>query len=336
MKLFVHSHLSLIFLTFVQGIFVFGYYWFLGFQSLDHLFYVFSIQILTTCSFIAYRWIQDKKIYDWLLQNNSNEEFSVPHFGNSQFAEALSEKQTVQTQMLINKFQQVQTDLNERVTFINQWVHQMKTPLSVIHLMIQENDDLIFQNIRKELYRLEVGLQTVLYSSRLSMFEKDYTIEKVLLQNFISEIIKENKRLFIQYQITPLKLFPEQGIFVFSDKKWLQFAIGQIISNALKYSNQKSKLNFKIESFEEHIVLEIQDFGIGIPPEDLKRVFEKYFTGVNGRLNHESTGLGLYLVKEIMNKLQHEITLESNAGSGTIFKIYFTKFTLANIEHSNG
>ncbi|MED3624643.1 sensor histidine kinase [Neobacillus thermocopriae] len=326
MRLFLRSHLSLFFITFIQGIFVFGYYWFLGFQELDHLLYVFFIQILSICLYLVYRWIQDAQLYRW-VQEHQNEKLHIPHMGKSAFSESFYERLRIITQLYENKVHQVQSDLNERITFINQWVHQMKTPLSVIHLLIQEHDEEVFQDIRKELYRLEDGFKTVLYSSRLSLFEKDYTIEKIPLQAFMDEIIMENKRLFIQYKIYPKKMFPKETLFVFSDKKWLQFAIGQIISNAVKYSSNKSnKLLFKIEKQGQHIMLEIQDFGVGIPSQDMRRVFDPYFTGKNGRLYHESTGMGLYLVKNIMSKLQHEIELESEVGNGTTFKIYFSKY----------
>ena len=326
MKLFLRSHLSLFFITFLQGIFVFCYYWFLGFQELDHLFYVFMIQIISICLYLVYRWIQDAKLYRW-VQEHQNGELYVPSLGKSVLGESLYDRQRIIAQSYGNKLHKVQSDLNERITFINQWVHQMKTPLSVIHLMIQDHDEELFQHIRKELYRLEDGLKTVLYSSRLSLFEKDYSIEKVPLQSFIDEIIMENKRLFIQYKIFPKKLFSEETLFVYSDKKWLQFAIGQIISNAAKYSANKSDtLIFRIEKHGQCILLEIQDFGVGIPSQDIRRVFDPYFTGRNGRLFHESTGMGLYLIKEIMSKLQHEIKLESEVGQGTTFKIYFSEY----------
>lgn len=330
MKLFLRSHLSLIFVTTIQGIFVFVYYWFLGFQELDHLFYVFMIQVITIGIYLIYRWIQDIKLYRW-LQKSNDDELYVTQLGKSVLAESIYERQSVLTELYENNLQQVKKDLNERVTFTNQWVHQMKTPLSVIHLMIQDNDEALFQAIRKELYRLEDGLKTVLYSSRLSMFEKDYSIEKIHLQNFMNEIIMENKRLFIQYKIFPRKYFPKDKLCVYSDKKWLQFVIGQIISNAVKYSTNKSDtLNIKIEKQEECILLEIKDFGVGIPSQDIRRVFEPYFTGVNGRLYHESTGMGLYLVKEIMGKLHHEIELQSEIGQSTTFKIYFKEYVSAN------
>ncbi|AUJ24340.1 sensor histidine kinase [Virgibacillus dokdonensis] len=331
MKLFLRSHLSLILVTLIQGIFIFVYYWFLGFQELNHLLYVFMMQVITIGIYLIYRWIQDVKLYRWIKQETSDDELYVPHLGKSTLAESIYERQSVLKESYENNIQQVKKDLNERVTFTNQWVHQMKTPLSVIHLMIQDHDEKLFQDIRKELYRLEEGLKTVLYSSRLSMFEKDYSIEKIPLQSFMNDIIMENKRLFIQYKIFPRKYFPEDNLCVYSDKKWLQFVIGQIISNAVKYSADKSSiLNIKIESQEKYIMLEIQDFGVGIPSQDIRRVFEPYFTGINGRLYHESTGMGLYLVREIMHKLQHEIELESDIGQGTTFKIFFKEYIPSN------
>jgi len=324
MSLFLKSHLPLLLITFLQGSFIFSYYWFLGFQEMNHLLYVFIIQVLAMILYLTYRWLQDIKIYRW-LQDEESTEFDGSSFGKSPLAEALYEKQHRVSKEYENKLHQVQADLNDRVTFINQWVHQMKTPLSVIHLMTQDEDEEIFQGIRKELYRIEDGLKTVLYSSRLSLFEKDYTIEKVPLQDFINKLIIENKRLFIQYKVSPKKFFPGETVYVYSDTKWLQFSVTQIISNAVKYSTNKSDtLEFRIDKQKTRILLEIKDFGVGIPSEDIRRVFEPYFTGANGRLYHESTGMGLYLVKEIMSKLQHAINLESTPGKGTTFQIYFS------------
>ena len=324
MRLFLRSHLSLFFLTLVQGIFVFGYFWFLGFQSLDHLLYIFFMQAVSAALYLAYRWIQDAKLYRW-IQDDVRDEPLVPRLGSSSLAEALYERLDRQVQAYEKKTQQVQSELQQKVTFMNQWVHQMKTPLSVIHLMIQDHDDPVFQHIRKELYRLEDGLKTVLYSSRLSMFEKDYSIERVSLQTLMNDVIAENKRLFIKSQIRPETRFPEEPVYVYTDKKWLQFAIGQLISNAVKYSAQKSNtIRIRIETRERQRALVIQDFGIGIPPQDVKRVFEPYFTGVNGRLHHESTGMGLYLAKEILGKLQHEVSLESEVGKGTTVTVLFS------------
>ncbi|MFP9130491.1 sensor histidine kinase [Niallia sp. BSM11] len=262
MKLFLRSHLPLLLVTLLQGVFIFFYYWFLGFQDKAHLLYVFMIQILSIVFYLLYRWVQDVRVYRWLKEDQSNV-LNVPYLGKGELSEALYERHNKITQAYNNQIQHVQADLEERVTFINQWVHQMKTPLSVIHLMIQDNDEELFQSIRKEVYRLEDGLKTVLYSSRLSMFEKDYTIETILLQDFLNEIIIDNKRLFIQNKIVPKKQIPDNNLYVVTDKKWLHFAIGQIISNAVKYSTNKSDtIHFLVGKQDENIILEIRDFGI--------------------------------------------------------------------------
>ncbi|NEW08968.1 HAMP domain-containing histidine kinase [Paenibacillus sp. SYP-B3998] len=324
MRLFIRSHLSVLVLVVIQGVFIFGYYWFLGFQQLNHLMYVFFVQIFLVCLYFCYRWIQDHRLYEWLSDHKQRTEMSIPHLGSSSFSEALYEQQLAKTQHVENRIQQVHADLEARVTFMNQWVHQMKTPVSVIDLMIQDEDEEPFQDIRKELYRLEEGLKTVLYSSRLSLFEKDYFIEKIGIQTLLDEIIMENKRLFIQNKVFPKKVYPVEAIGIVTDKKWLGFAISQLITNAVKYSAMKSDtFTLQVEQEGQQIVLRIEDFGIGIPPYDLKRVFDPYFTGVNGRLYPEATGMGLYLAKEILYKLGHRMELDSELGKGTVCKIFF-------------
>ncbi|MGY4688679.1 HAMP domain-containing histidine kinase [Salibacterium sp. K-3] len=323
MKLFLRSYLAMFFMIIVQGILVGGYFWFLGFQSWGNLLYILFVQIVVFLLFLLYRWTQDHRMYQWL--NDKQEERFIPKLGDAPFAERLYDKQQRIKRMREKDIQQAQTDLDNQVTFMNQWVHQMKTPISVIHLMIQDEDDEWFQNIRKELYLLEDGLQTVLYSSRLSVFEKDYIIEQICLHDLINEVIQANRRLFIQYKVFPKKDMPESEGPIYTDQKWLKFAIGQLLSNAVKYSSEKSnEIEFKTEERSHDTVLEIKDFGIGIPSQDMRRVFDPYFTGANGRLYHESTGMGLFLVKEIMDKLHHQIELESQEGYGTTFTIYFS------------
>lgn len=323
MKLFLRSHFAVFFMIIVQGILVGGYFWLLGFQSWSDLLYILFVQIVVFLLFLLYRWIQDHRMYQWL--NNRQKERLIPKLGDTPFAESLYSKQQRIKRIREKDIQQAQTDLENRVTFMNQWVHQMKTPISVIHLMIQDEDDELFQNIRKELYQLEDGLQTVLYSSRLSVFEKDYIIERVSLHDLIEEVIQENRRLFIQYKVFPKKDLPDSAVSIYTDRKWLKFAIGQLLSNAVKYSSGKSdEIDIRAEERPNHIVLELKDFGIGVPSQDIRRVFDPYFTGANGRLYHESTGMGLFLVKEIMDKLHHQIELKSQEGRGTTFTLTFS------------
>jgi OmpR family two-component system sensor histidine kinase YxdK len=169
-----------------------------------------------------------------------------------------------------------------------------------------------------------MGLKTVLYSSRLSLFEKDYQIERIPINTFIKELVKENKSLFFQFKVYPNMIMNDQDLYILSDKKWIKFVIEQVLSNALKYSSEKSnKVDIRLAKQNEQVILTITDYGIGIPEQDVKRVFEPYFTGVNGRKYHESTGMGLYLVKEILNRLAHDFSIDTEINKGTSFSIIF-------------
>ncbi|MDX8367220.1 sensor histidine kinase [Cytobacillus sp. IB215665] len=322
MKIFFRSHLALLLIVFAQGGFTWLYFWFLGFQGWGHILYVSSMQLLFIFAYLAYRWIEDYKLYKWINSNNENK--FIPSFGTSYFTNVLHRKVLEEKSIYDQIIMENDIAIQEKVTFMNQWVHQMKTPISVIHLMIQDQDENVFQDIRKELYRLEEGLKTVLYSSRLTMFEKDYFIETITLQALLKEILEENKRLFIQFGVYPNLILDEQDISIVSDQKWIKFVIEQILSNAVKYSTGKSnKVDIKVVNSNEKVMCTITDYGIGIPPQDLKRVFDPYFTGVNGRNYHESTGMGLYLVKEILHKLSHKFQIYSEVDHGTSFSISF-------------
>ena len=227
-----------------------------------------------------------------------------------------------QYRIYINELDRQETRRNDHLTFINQWVHQMKTPLSVIELITQENDDEHLESIREETDKLEKGLEMVLYAARLEMFEQDFHVEPVSLKVVIEEAIRENKRFFIKNHV-----YPEVHVsstMVESDEKWLEFIFNQLITNAVKYSTGKGHKVVITETKDRlETIVTVQDYGVGIPKTDLKRVFNPFFTGENGRNYRESTGMGLYLVKEVCEKLDHKIELTSIQGEGTSVQIRF-------------
>lgn len=199
----------------------------------------------------------------------------------------------------------------------------MKTPLSVIELITQEENGEVFESIVEEVDQMQYGLEMVLYMARLQTFEQDFYVERVSLQEIVQEVIRENKRLFIRSYVYP-EVKVKQTIMVETDRKWLRFVIHQVISNAIKYS-AGSRKNVTITTLEEErsVILEINDHGVGIPKEDLPRVFRPFYTGINGRKFKESTGMGLYLVKNIIKRLEHDIEIKSEVGKGTTICIIF-------------
>ncbi len=222
--------------------------------------------------------------------------------------------------------------------FVLQWVHHMKTPVSVIDLLVQDAVDRskhskdaeyegkgsFIQSIHEENDRLARGLEMMLYTARLDKFEFDVHISKVALHEIVRQAINANKRLCIQRRIFPKV---EGEAWVETDGKWILFIINQLLSNAIKYSKQSDgsrqvKFTFHKEGSTDSIT--ITDCGIGIAPQDVKRIFDPFFTGDNGRTEGESTGMGLYLSKQVCDKLGHSLSVQSELGKGTSMTIDFT------------
>ncbi len=207
---------------------------------------------------------------------------------------------------------------------MNQWVHQMKTPISVIEMLLQDERPLDKKNVQEEIDRLRRGLDMVLVNARLENFEEDMQVEQIPLKTIVTATVNENKRLFITNRVFP-EIHIEDDIIVASDSKWLRFIIGQFVTNAVKYTfEENKKIVMSAIKQDDHIQLAICDEGIGIPASDLSRVTKAFFTGENGRKTGESTGMGLYLAKEICGKLGHQLDITSEVGKGTIVTVTFT------------
>ncbi|MBE3576202.1 MAG: sensor histidine kinase [Limnochordales bacterium] len=227
------------------------------------------------------------------------------------------------------------------IRFLSQWAHHMKTPLAVIALEIQKGRkhplppelEAILSSIEEETERLNHSLQMLLNVVRLEDFTADFRVEPVDLVELLRRLINDHKRSFINHRVYPkLELAEEsqQALagtwLVRSDAKWLRFVLEQLLSNAIKYSSRPERdgqVIFRLSRAGEDTVLEIADNGIGIPPEDLDRVFEPFYTGTNGRAFPQSTGLGLYLAWEVCNRLGHGLRLESRRGEGTRVFLHF-------------
>ncbi|TYP71321.1 sensor histidine kinase [Paenibacillus methanolicus] len=222
--------------------------------------------------------------------------------------------------------------------FTHQWVHQMKTPVSVIDLLGQQGAEEpdagdVFASIREEADRLTQGLDLMLYTARLSKFELDMHVRGVRLEALAREVVNRHKRLCIKHGIYPQI---EGSASAETDEKWMSFAIGQLVTNAIKYSAPKpgaKRLYIRIaQEPDGGASIGVRDEGIGIPAHELARVFDPFFTGENGRIVGESTGMGLYLAKLVCRQLGHAITAESEQGSGTTVTIAFRSRTLHRIE----
>ena len=218
------------------------------------------------------------------------------------------------------------------------WVHQIKTPIAALDILLQNTEQFLYEedivnsrinkrleiiqesipvsDMKMELFKIEQYVEMALNYLRVEDISSELSFKQYAVDDMVRQVIRKYAKIFISKKIK--MNFKPTGRYIVTDDKWFVFVLEQFISNALKYTKKG-----QISIYMKEKSLVIEDTGIGIPAEDLPRIFEKGFTGYNGRENKKSTGIGLYLCKNIMDKLQWNITVDSEVGSGT--KIYLTK-----------
>lgn len=219
----------------------------------------------------------------------------------------------------VKYYKDIQLEYRE---YIETWVHEIKTPIASTKLIIENNQNEITSKIDYQVDKINEFVEQVLYYSRSNNVDRDYIIKPIELDSVVKKVIKRNYRDFIQRKIK-LEIQDVDAI-VYSDGKWVEFIINQIIGNSIKYSINNNPL-IKIYSVKKSnsVALIIEDNGIGIADQDINRVFEKGFTGENGRRIRQSTGMGLYLCKKLCSKLGLKISISSEINKGTKVTIIF-------------
>lgn len=208
-----------------------------------------------------------------------------------------------------------QQERAESIDFYTTWVHQIKTPISVMWMLLQSEDTEEHRALTAELFRIEQYTEMVLCWFRLDSKSNDFVIRQLPLDEIIRTAVRRYAPQFIRKRIR--LVYEGTDIVVLSDHKWLLFLLEQMLSNAVKYTDT----GCVTIAVAEPAVLTITDTGIGIAPEDLPRIFEKGYTGYNGHADKKSTGLGLYLCRKAADKLGHTISVTSENGKGSTFTI---------------
>ncbi|GEO47248.1 sensor histidine kinase [Companilactobacillus kimchii] len=217
----------------------------------------------------------------------------------------------------LTKLYQNQKDQRE---YTESWVHDIKVPLAALKL--SQDDELDKNLVDEEIDQIDYLVDQALYFARLNNFSNDYLIQEQDLNNIVKASIRTNKRLFINKRIGISLDITDKKIL--TDEKWLSFILNQIISNSLKYTDRGGKISIFTTDKNNNVELHIKDNGIGIANQDVSRIYNKGFTGNNGRQSgSKSTGMGLYLVKKMIDKLGHTIEVKSQVGQGTEFVITF-------------
>ena len=217
--------------------------------------------------------------------------------------------------------------LKELEEYISKWVHEIKLPISALNMILERvEDDAINSSIKNETEKINFLVNSVLYGSRTTASAEDIFIVEERLDLIVKNAIRNNAFFLIKNNIE-VKM-ESLSFSIYSDKKWLLYVLDQIINNAIKYTKKNGEIKFYGEDHDKYIILNIRDNGIGIAKEDAERIFNKGFTGVNGRnTTYKSTGMGLYFSKKILDKQNHTIEVDSVEGEYTLFKIKFSKIS---------
>lgn len=229
-------------------------------------------------------------------------------------------------QALYNNQQAAKMQLGEQITEITNyytlWAHQIKTPIAAMKLLLEHKEEQNGYMLETELFKIEQYVEMVLQYLRLESISSDLVLKPYALQDIVRQAVKKYAMSFIGKKLT-LQLEPFEET-VLTDEKWISFVIEQILSNSLKYT-QAGSITISVEDTEEETRLMIKDTGIGISPEDLPRICERGFTGYNGRMDKKSTGIGLYLCKQVTTRLSHHLEVTSTVGKGTTVTLSFRK-----------
>ena len=231
-----------------------------------------------------------------------------------------------------------QNALEDFKDYIEMWVHEVKLPIAAGQLILHNNPGTMNKKLREQFGRIENDVEQVLYYMRSENTEKDYLIKRCALDELVQNVIRRNKDSLL-YRHIRIE-FEESGAIVFTDSKWIEFIINQIMSNAIKYCpSEDGCIHIETKKKDNEAILTITDNGIGISRADLGRVFEKSFTGTNGRVAKTSTGMGLYLCDKLCRRLGHGIAIASTEGQGTSVRITFAAdsyYQVVNEEGSEG
>ena len=228
----------------------------------------------------------------------------------------------------VNMYKYLQEDYKD---FIELWIHEIKIPIATSKMIIENNKNEVTENINEEIDKIENYTEQALFYARSNTVEKDYIIRKIELKDIVNASILKNKTQLIQNKISINT--KELDRIVYTDSKWCIFIISQLLQNAIKYSKSENKqIEIYSEEKRENTVLHIKDNGIGINKKELTRVFEKGFTGENGRITgKKSTGIGLYLCQKLCKKLCIGIEIKSEKKLGTEVQLFFPKGSFFNI-----
>lgn len=325
-RLFLADHLWIILLFLAAPVALPVFYLIIVKQSVGSvwLYYCFLALFVLLC-FLLYRFYATWNLYELYCSEKAEMEDFLLHSPKGWEERRYQKLMLEFYRQYLAKLSSMEDGRKQNKLMIYRWVHQLKTPLSVIQLIAQKNGyQADYKKISQSAAQIQYDLDQALNIYKLDAIQNDFHVEHISLRQIAKDSINELKTGFIEKGIFP-KLDIEEQLMVYSDSKWLRFVLYQLFTNALKYSDTGQTIIVRTYTTKVAIVLSVEDNGCGIQPEDIPRIFDLFFTGQNGRLRGESTGLGLYMVKQILDYVGHSLQVESTVGAGSKFKIFFEK-----------
>lgn len=296
-------------------------------KSIESLIYINILVVLTTVIFIIIGFNNYKRkitsFVDAINNLSSENEYWDNNYLYKKIKKVLEENE--------EELDSLRDELEEINDYMTSWIHEVKIPISVLKIIgkrVNEIDESrqLSKQINTEISRIDKLVEQAMYLSRAGNYNSDFLINEVNLGQAVRDVIKKNKYQFI-YNKIDLQV-EDLNKTVLTDKKWITHIIELIVDNAIKYSKTGGKIEIYLKENKKGAELHIKDYGIGIVPQDIDRIFNKGFTGVNGRKRTKSTGMGLYISKKILNELSHDINIISTANE--FCDVYITFYNLSD------
>ncbi|HKM34623.1 MAG TPA: sensor histidine kinase [Lachnospiraceae bacterium] len=279
-----------------------------------------------TCTYVEY-WEQKKYITEiQMMSDELEKKYLMP--------EMIQPGKKQEERCMYEVLRSMQKSMNEQVSaqlrtskeykeYIEMWIHEVKVPIAAARMILVNHRDMD-NGFSEQVDRLENYVEQALFYARSSDVEKDYLIKQVNLRTIVEQALLQRKTELLHKHASVSLHDCEVGVY--SDGKWMEFMIGQVFDNSIKYAKEAGlTLTIYAEEAQEQTLLHIADNGIGVKAEEAERVFNKGFTGSNGRKFKKSTGIGLYLCRKLCNRLGHNMLFASKEGEGSMVTFIFPK-----------
>lgn len=320
------DHIGLILTVIFTQLFFFGILFYIKGIWLEETLYFIFLVFFMLLIYLVIRYYRIGRVYDKLsLKGQILNEYFIEEPTRSPLENQYNSMIEVLIELENEAIEKYDKDKKLQKMLVYRFVHQLKTPVSVLRLILENRkNDENFKKIDRNLTSIEYNLSQMIDFYRLEEFKNDFVTEKIFLNDICKESINNLKDYFINFGIYP-KLNIEKDIYVYSDPKWITIVLHQLLTNAIKYSDRGQIVYIEAEKTDEdeNVNLLIKDEGLGIKEAEQKKIFDLFYVGKNGRNNADSSGIGLYIVKRIINHLGHELVVESKLNEGSTFIIKF-------------